>query len=253
MLGPRGSPNLHPLPQPDARARVTLPPNPTQSQPLRLREYHLGLESGAVKGQRPTPSVVGKDAARSHTSQEVGPGFRDPGSDLTSLGGSGRSEGLGRGCQTEGRGRHWAPSLCPLRLGSGGLQVSLRGQGEGRHRRGRGRRPRRWRGYDDEEDEEEGGRGAPAGSRAQVPAHPAPAWGARPSPQHMGASKLTVRSPQAEASAAASMPSGWGREGRAPGTQHTLSSHPGSSPQLPSRGRAKKASPGRGQWCWGRG
>lgn len=36
-----------------------------------------GAGVGAVKGQRLTPSVVGKDAARSTTSQEVGPGFRD--------------------------------------------------------------------------------------------------------------------------------------------------------------------------------
>lgn len=147
--------------------------------------------------------------------------------------------------------RHWAPSLCPLRLGSGGLQVSLRGQGEGRHRRTRTttrtlgekatmmRRMRRKR--------------RPARLRAagaQVPAHPAPAWGRSTLllSTHMDASKLTVRSPQAEASAASvhALRVGEGG-GRAPGTQHTLSSHPGSSPQLPSRGGAREgASPGRG-------
>ena len=67
-----------------------------------------------MKGQRPTPSVVGKDATRPHASQEVGLGLGDPGSDLTTLGGPGRSEGLGRGCWTEGRGRGTGPQACVL-------------------------------------------------------------------------------------------------------------------------------------------
>lgn len=106
--------------------------------------------------------------------------------------------------------------------------MSLRGQGEGRHRRSEDSDPGWARGYDDEEDEEErGGRRACGLAGAQVPAHPAPAWGGSTLllSTHMGASKLTVRSPQAEASAAASMPSGW--EGRQ-GPWH--SAHPQFSP-----------------------
>ena len=135
-----------------------------------------------MKGQRPTPSVAGKDAARLHASQEAGPGLGDPGSDLTSsggeAGGGGREvRGTGKGVLDRGEGaRHWAPSLCPLCPGSGGLQASLRGQGEGGRRRTRMttrtlgakattmRRMRRKR--------------RPARLRAagaQVPAHPTPA------------------------------------------------------------------------------
>ena len=129
--------------------------------------------------------------------------------------------------------------------------MSLRGQGEGRRRRTRTttqtlgakatmmRRMRRKR--------------RPAhlwAAGAQVPAHPAPAWGRSTLllSTRMGASKLTVRSPQAEASAASvhALRAGEGGGG-APGTQHTLSSHPGSGLQLPSRGGAREgASPGRG-------
>ena len=68
-----------------------------------------------MKGQHPTPSVAGKDAARLHASQEAGPGLGDPGCDLTSSPAvAGRSEGLGRGCWTEGRGHSTGPRACVL-------------------------------------------------------------------------------------------------------------------------------------------
>ena len=74
---------------------------------------------------------------------------------------------------------------------------------------------------------------------AQVPAHPAPAWGRSTLflSTRMGALRLTVSNPQAEASAASvhALKVGEGGGG-APGTQHTLISHPGSDPQLPSGG-----------------
>lgn len=146
--------------------------------------------------------------------------------------------------------RHWAPSLCPLCLGSGGLQVSLRGQGEGGRRRTRmttrtlgakattmrTRRKRR-----------------PACLRAagtQVPAHPAPAWGrsALFLSTRMGAWRLTVRNPQAEASAARSMPSRWGKEEEGPLALSTpsfltLAVTPNCRPE---EGAREGASPGRG-------
>lgn len=173
-------------PAPATRPGASDPPHPT---PPSLSLSGLGVpaiqgpECGAVKGQRPTPNVAGKDAARLHASQEAGPGLGDPGSDLTSSGGGREVRGTGKGVLDRGeRARHWAPSLCPLCPGSGGLQVSLRGQGEGGHRRTRMttqtlgakattmRRTRRKR--------------RPARLRAagaQVPAHPAPAWGTPPS------------------------------------------------------------------------
>lgn len=74
---------------------------------------------------------------------------------------------------------------------------------------------------------------------AQVPAHPSPAWGHATLflSARLRASRLTVRNPQEEASAASipALRAGEGGGG-APDTQHTLSSHPGSDPQLPSRG-----------------
>ena len=56
-----------------------------------------GYGPAAVQGQRTTPSVAGKDNARLHTGEEAGPGFGDPDSDLTSLGGGGEDRGTGKG------------------------------------------------------------------------------------------------------------------------------------------------------------
>lgn len=148
-VGCAGSPRVPkpPAPAPARRQGAGDPPHPIPPS-LSLSGFRVPaiwwLESGAVKGQRPTPSAVGKDAARSHTSQEVGPGLGDPGSDLTSLGGSGRSEGLGRGCQTEGRGRGTGPRACVLCARVAEVYrcpcVARERAGAG----GRGRRPRRW-------------------------------------------------------------------------------------------------------------
>ena len=78
-VGCAGSPRVPkpPAPAPARHRGVGDPPHPTPPS-FSLSGFGVaairGPEWGAVKGQRPIPSVIGKDATRLHASQEVGRG-----------------------------------------------------------------------------------------------------------------------------------------------------------------------------------